>query len=710
MGKIKEKLEKLKKGKNNQTILIIILFSILFVILVSFSISAPVHRWADASTYYMQISSISNDFDIVYGPEDIHRALNNKFDDLPAGLILIKTNEGQYYYGKEFSFALFTVPFFLLLNNHGILLLNALMFWSMILMGYLFLIRNGNSPILSFFTSATFFILSTAFIYVFWVHVEIYNMFLITVAIFLLSLYYEDKNKNYLMIATFIFGIAAVAKLPNFFIFLPVLCYELFNRQGKRVILFLLMFLIPLLFFYGLFYIETGSMSFYGGNRLYYVNQFPFLSGFDAVNEIGRPAFSVEEGRISALISTDILAKSPYNFFYYFFGKFTGMVWYYPLTIFALLSFVIGILYRWNRNNENIYFLSTLKKSPFQYLILFGIALNILFFIAIIGNNYLGGQHAVGNRYFYIFPAFLFLISKINLKLILPFIIIAIFTVIPIITDPIGTSSLPETHTYNYPYPLFPIEYSQINNLPIWLHKYTFFNFTIYDNSKSDHFSIYKNVLSVNKKSQWLVKIDSTNQYFNLIFFTDQKEDIRVSVGSGSYITDIVINETHAKDVIIPLKNIVYENEEYKLYLITIESSEIVYTIPFNNENGKNLKLYFLAGWYNDENWNNTITRWTSGNSSFMLLSDTTQNRTLSFYALSYRNHKNLSIIRDNQILINREIPTNFVHIKVPIFIQRGINVYRLYVPEGCIRPDSSNFGSRDTRCLSIAIQNFTLE
>jgi len=88
----------------------------------------------DSSTYYMQISSISEDFDIEYSPVDIQRALDNRFGDLPAVLILIKTATGRYYYGKEYSYALFAAPFHLFLGDRGILLFNAVLFWLMILM------------------------------------------------------------------------------------------------------------------------------------------------------------------------------------------------------------------------------------------------------------------------------------------------------------------------------------------------------------------------------------------------------------------------------------------------------------------------------------------------------------------------------------------------------------------------------------------------
>jgi len=317
-----EKTIKVNLRKDPVSLLIGILFIILFLILISLSLTAPLHQIGDSSTYYMQITSIANDFDIQYQPIDIRRAITNRFDDLPFGLFLIKTDEGNYFYGKEFSYAFFAAPFFLLFGNNGILLFNAVMFWSMIFIGYLYLSKKGNSRIISLVTATVFFSLSTAFVYIFWIHAEIYNMFLITLGIFFCTLYFEDQqNEKYLMIAAFILGLATVAKLPNCLLFLPFLFYVLYNQPLKRATRVFFVFLFPLMLFYGFFYFETGSMSFYGGNRLQYIDQFPFMSGFDSVYESGYPGFSIEEGRISGLIPPDVLTKSPSNLFYYFFGK-----------------------------------------------------------------------------------------------------------------------------------------------------------------------------------------------------------------------------------------------------------------------------------------------------------------------------------------------------------------------------------------------------
>jgi hypothetical protein len=80
---------------------------------------APVHRYGDVSTYYMEIDSIVHDHNIRYEQNDIERAFKNQFDDLPAGLLLIKNIKDDLFYGKEFTFPLIASPFFLFFGKRG---------------------------------------------------------------------------------------------------------------------------------------------------------------------------------------------------------------------------------------------------------------------------------------------------------------------------------------------------------------------------------------------------------------------------------------------------------------------------------------------------------------------------------------------------------------------------------------------------------------
>lgn len=547
---------------------------------------APVHRWGDGSTFYMQISSIAEDFDIQYLPEDIHRAIENRFDDLPAGLFLTKTEDGRYYYSKEFSYAFFAAPFYKIMGNKGILIFNAVLFWLMILMGYLFL-KKKNSDIIALLTSTAFFSLSAAFVYIFWIHAEIYNMFLITASLFFWIHYYENNDFRYLLIASFIIGISIVAKLPNLLLFIPLLFFEVYNRRIKNIALMILIMLIPILAFYGYFYIETGYQDFYGGNRLYFNGEYPFLDTLDGQIDVGKPAFSTgDESRIAYTLkkgleysSIGTLIKMMYNLFYYFFGRFTGMVWYYPFTVFALLS-ILSLFINSLRQNGTIQNLCLhIKKHPEKYLIFFGICLYISAFILLHGDNYFGGQHAVGNRYFYVYPAFLFLFGLIDPRKLLIFTLVAAIIITPVIANPINNSALPETITYNFPYKYLPLEYTQVNDLPLWINKLSYSDSTLYGLDKD-----------VKKQGDYFILIDDSDllikskkpldSYQIIIWSSEDGNNFTVSSDQKSFTTILNKGETI---VVIPSLRPVYSDNRFYLYTLSVSTAESVLMKPVSN-------------------------------------------------------------------------------------------------------------------------------
>jgi hypothetical protein len=142
---------------------IIFLFGIIITLLILPDF-APVHRYGDVSTYYMEIDSIVHDLNIKYEEKDIERAISNRFDDLPAGLILVKNGKGDLFYGKEFTYPLTASPFFLMLGRNGIIFFNSIMFFVMIYLGYRYL-RLTNSNVVALIVAGLFFLLSTAYIY-----------------------------------------------------------------------------------------------------------------------------------------------------------------------------------------------------------------------------------------------------------------------------------------------------------------------------------------------------------------------------------------------------------------------------------------------------------------------------------------------------------------------------------------------------------------
>jgi hypothetical protein len=134
-------------------------------------------------------------------------------------------------------------------------------------------------------------------------------------------------------------------------------------------------------------YIQTGAINYMAGERRSFYGNFPFE----------RPDFTFAGG--FPMSSDNYWSRfflSPsivlHNLFYYIFGRFTGMIVYFPSALFLLLLFFFQ------------------KKKPEDWFLLTAIGAAIFFYILITPENYFGGGGSLGNRYFFnVFPLFFFL-------------------------------------------------------------------------------------------------------------------------------------------------------------------------------------------------------------------------------------------------------------------------------------------------------------
>ncbi len=349
--------------------------------------------------------------------------------------------------------------------------------------------------------------------------------------LFIWLIYVKKSDVRYLAVASLVLGLATVAKTPDAVVFIPLAMFELYKRRFTNLMVALGAFAIILVIFYGYFYMQSGTLSFYGGDRLVYTNNFPLWGGYDSVNEAGAQAFSINSGdTISALINTNNLKIIPYNLFYYFFGRFTGMLWYYPFAALALISFLYQC-----RN------VSYVKEHPEKLCILGAIALYIFTYAVLIGDNYFGGGWAVGNRYFYIYPAFIFLLDKVDPKKLAVFLAIALITILPLVSDPIGVSTNINTHTTQFPFTYFPLELSQLGNLPMWgqsLQDGYGNSFTVYQ----AHAEIYNGTLMV-AQSDILLLSGKPIQHLDLSLYSD------FSYNNGTVTSNGFVEKVHLLDM-----------------------------------------------------------------------------------------------------------------------------------------------------------------
>lgn len=430
---------------NIRSKLIIIVLSLLwigcFVYIVKF---AHVGRYADASNYYMMTSSIFYDGDLKYEKKDLDRALKRHFQDVPAGLYLTPTEDG-YVYGKPFLYSLFSVPFYMFFKEKGFILLNFILFSLIVLMSYFYLKRK-NDNLKAFLFAFFFFLFSASPIYIQWIHTEIFMMFLFTLLIFL---WFRPKPR--LFLASLLFGFLVASKPPLIIFFLGLMFWAALNNfPKKRIFVSLMLFLCSFFAVVGYSYFLTGDLICYAGTRHFFpsISDLPFYNGISDFS--GQPQITPFMLQSSLRFDVRTLCIIGLTAFYYMCGRFTGILLYFTP--------VLGGLYLYGKTDK--------RKA-----ILLGTSLSyMVFYIIIMCNNYFGGGHSIGNRWFLtIFPAFLFVVDKIRFNYIVKAIIVfSIIFNLSLIIRPNFNSEHPFAHTRLFCYRFFPIEKTVLKSLPFW--------------------------------------------------------------------------------------------------------------------------------------------------------------------------------------------------------------------------------------------------
>jgi hypothetical protein len=127
-------------------------------------------------------------------------------------------------------------------------------------------------------------------------------------------------------------------------------------------------------------------------------------------------------------------------------------------------------------------------------------------------------------------------------------------------------------------------------------------------------------------------------------------------------------------------------------------------------DNGS-VKLEYSEGFYGPEDWSGTLSRWMQGDAFLWANSPEGGIANLSMQALSFYRNRTLVISSSDVPIWRGAVPTYFAKVNVPLQLAKGANIVRLHVAEGCERPcDIIELNNSDTRCLSVAVQNLTVE
>ena len=321
----------------------------------------------------------------------------------------------------------------------------------------------SNSPLISLSWILTFLFTSVAAVYSLWISPDFFNLALVFSILFLWLYKHrripaeEVRREKWRFLSTAgtdylaaaLAGIAFFSKPPNVVLIGILVLFYLLRRNFIRALVIVLIFLLTAALFLGTNYLVTGDWNYQGGERKTFYGR----GGYP----LERPDLTFESARGDEMTSENYSDKHllppqfiAYNLYYYFAGRFTGVIWYFFPAFFCLILFIFS------------------KKRLDGWLILAALTAEILIYILLMPDNYSGGGGTLANRYFLsIYPLFLFL-PQPERK---PWQVglcwgIACFFTAQILINPIAHSHYPDTHTKRFPFKWLPVEMTLVNNFP----------------------------------------------------------------------------------------------------------------------------------------------------------------------------------------------------------------------------------------------------
>jgi hypothetical protein len=442
-------------------IFLVFFFSLGFSLFINLPVMDQNFLFADQAVYYALTQSIAHDFDLEYTRKDLARYYHD-FDAGPQGIFLKKARNGKIFFAKSWAYSLFAAPFVRLFGANGFLVFHSFLLLIILLLGFVYFAR-ANPPITSVAYLLSFLLASVAGVYFIWISPDFFNFCLAFIIVFL-WLYKVRRREDAAspepscrplslllspgtdFLAVFLVGIAVFSKPPNIVLLGPPLLYALVKKKFLKALGLAAVFVLTIGLLFGANYLLTSDWNYQGGERKTFIGNFPLEKDNLTFDGLGSTMTSENYFQRFLIPPKFIL----YNIFYYFFGRFTGITWYFFPAVLALLMF-----FRAKRRFPDWLTLATLGGG-------------ILIYIVLTPEFYGGGGGTLANRYFLnIYPLFLFLPSekKTWRQVILIWAVAAIF-ISPILVSPFRSSAQPATHAKKFPIKALPPEMTQVNNFP----------------------------------------------------------------------------------------------------------------------------------------------------------------------------------------------------------------------------------------------------
>ncbi len=442
-------------------VLVVFLFFLGFSLFLNLPVIDQNFLFADQAVYYALTQSIAYDLDLEYTKRDLIRYYHD-FMAGPQGIFLKKAKNDRIFYAKSWAYSLFAAPFVRIFGYNGFLVFHSFLLLIVMLLGYAYF-SLANSPLTSISYLLSFLFGSVAGVYSLWISPDFFNFCLVFI-IFFLWIYKIRRrdapvaaptagaSRSFLLspgtdyLAACLVGLAVFSKPPNVVLMGPLVLFALAEKKFFKALVLGVVFILTIGLFFGANYLLTSDWNYQGGERKTFIGSFPLEKDDLTFDSLGGPMTSENYFQRSLLPPKFIL----FNIFYYFFGRFTGIAWYFFPAFLALILFFRS------------------RRGITDWLTLITLSGGILIYIVLTPEFYGGGGGSLANRYFLnIYPLFLFLPSakKSGRQVILIWVVAAVF-ISQILVTPFRSSAQPATHAKKFPIKALPLEMTQVNHFP----------------------------------------------------------------------------------------------------------------------------------------------------------------------------------------------------------------------------------------------------
>jgi hypothetical protein len=442
----------------------------LFLVLLPLTVTKPglpVSLKADEAAFYLASLSVWHDGDLICDDLDARRLFQEYSGT--NNLILMSKGGGQpVYFGVPILYPLLASPVVALFGANGMVMLNAALLVAMMWMGVDYL-RCRNGELLSILFAAGFFLLSTVFVYVFWLQPEVFYMACVMGAFYLIeravggSGDFADRVARARFPGLHAAGAAALLATVSYskpmlvVLALPIL-YRLFRaRSWRGLVTFVASGLLTVVAVAAIAYGLTEQVWPYFAPRAGISLSSPVdymerrVAQHFPARSVDAPTLQISRGGKEVWVTMITILRDAVPEF--LFGRHGG---FFPYMPFAVLSILIFLLHG--------------RRSMFRWLILASAVSIAVLFVTGVRGQWLGGGGFVGNRYFAsVYPAFFFLIRRVHPPWLtaLGYAAAGIFLG-PLLITPLGAPVKEPTlqaHVRNQPFPRLPMEWSLARRL-----------------------------------------------------------------------------------------------------------------------------------------------------------------------------------------------------------------------------------------------------